>query len=128
MEASELRERLDSVWQRMLGREWDEPATNERYFAVIQEAHSRPELRSLFPYTSLTRLCFSRSSEHPYTDLPCVWFGSIGYLVQASAVPDEPVPLLLDLTDSEQAAVDALVHGLPVDRTAWVGPGPTPPR
>jgi hypothetical protein len=40
---------------------------------VIKAAMKRPELRQLFPYTSLTRLCFSRTTGYPFTnDCPMI--------------------------------------------------------
>ena len=35
--------------------------------AIVAEAATRPELRRLFPYTSLNRLCFSRCTGYPFT-------------------------------------------------------------
>jgi len=34
---------------------------------LIEAAMKRPQLRQLFPYTSLTRLCFSRTTGFPFT-------------------------------------------------------------
>lgn len=40
---------------------------------LIKAARKRPELRQLFPYTSLTRLCFSRTTGYPFTkDCPVI--------------------------------------------------------
>jgi hypothetical protein len=43
--------------------------SNKKYspIPVIKAAMKRPELRQLFPYTSLTRLCFSRTTGFPFT-------------------------------------------------------------
>jgi hypothetical protein len=39
---------------------------------LVLEAASRPELRRLLPFISLTYLCFSRTTGYPYThDCPC---------------------------------------------------------
>jgi hypothetical protein len=39
----------------------------------VQAAARRPELRQLFPYTSLNRFCFSRCTGYPFTrDTPLV--------------------------------------------------------
>lgn len=49
--------------------------SNRKYspIPVINAATKRPELRQLFPYTSLTRLCFSRTTGYPFTkDCPVV--------------------------------------------------------
>jgi hypothetical protein len=40
---------------------------------IVAEAATRPQLRQLFPFTSLNRLCFSRCTGYPYTrDTPHV--------------------------------------------------------
>jgi hypothetical protein len=40
---------------------------------LVVEAAKRPELRRLLPFTSLTNLCFSRTTGYPYTrDCPCM--------------------------------------------------------
>jgi hypothetical protein len=36
--------------------------------ALIEAARMRPELRQLFPFTSLAALCFSRTTGYPFTD------------------------------------------------------------
>ena len=48
---------------------------NRKYspIPVIKEAMKKPELRRLFPYTSLNRLCFSRTTGYPFThDCPII--------------------------------------------------------
>jgi hypothetical protein len=41
---------------------------------LVLEAAKRPELRRLLPFTSLTNLCFSRTTGYPYThDCPSAW-------------------------------------------------------
>lgn len=41
---------------------------------LVVEAAKRPELRRLLPFTSLTYLCFSRTTGYPYThDCPYAW-------------------------------------------------------
>jgi hypothetical protein len=41
---------------------------------LVLEAAKRPELRRLLPFTSLTYLCFSRTTGYPYThDCPGAW-------------------------------------------------------
>jgi hypothetical protein len=43
---------------------------------LVVEAAKRPELRRLLPFTSLTNLCFSRTTGYPYTrDCPCMAVG-----------------------------------------------------
>jgi len=49
--------------------------SNKKYspIPVIKAAMKKPELRQLFPYTSLTRLCFSRTTGYPFThDCPVI--------------------------------------------------------
>ncbi len=48
---------------------------NRKYspIPVIKAAMKKPELRQLFPYTSLIRLCFSRTTGYPFThDCPVI--------------------------------------------------------
>jgi len=48
---------------------------NKKYSPIplIKAAMKKPELRQLFPYTSLTRLCFSRTTGYPFThDCPII--------------------------------------------------------
>lgn len=53
---------------------------------LIEAAMKRPELRQLFPFTSLTALCFSRTTGYPFTkDCPSVVSQGNGkYVVHAS--------------------------------------------
>jgi hypothetical protein len=49
--------------------------SNRKYTPIplIKAAMKKPELRQLFPYTSLTRLCFSRTTGYPFThDCPFI--------------------------------------------------------
>ncbi len=49
--------------------------SNKKYspIPVIEAAMKRPELRQLSPYTSLNRLCFSRTTDYPFTnDCPMI--------------------------------------------------------
>lgn len=48
--------------------------TNEPWLVdVFEIASNTPELRQLFPFFSMWKLCFSRCTEWPYTyDLPCI--------------------------------------------------------
>jgi hypothetical protein len=53
---------------------------------LVLEAAKRPELRRLLPFTSLTNLCFSRTTGYPYThDCPSAWpLNGGGFRVTAS--------------------------------------------
>ena len=95
---------------------------------VIEAAFVTPELRALFPFTSLNRLCFSRCSHFPYTDdCSCIaaWPGK--YIVQAWwAATDEPPPELVRTTDLD-LAIRTVIDNLPPDRAAWLGDRDHPP-
>lgn len=89
---------------------------------VLAAAAAHPDLRRLFPFTSMNRLCFSRCSEYPYTfDCPCIAAGRGQYAVLATwAVGDEPAPVLAE-TDDPTEAVSVMVKHLPADRRVWIG-------
>jgi hypothetical protein len=76
--------------------------------AVVSAASNRPELRRLFPYTSLNRLCFSRCTGYPFTrDTPVVApAGPEGYRVYSSAGKD------LGCGSAEQV-LDIVIENLP---------------
>jgi hypothetical protein len=71
-------------------------------------ASARPELRQLFPFTSLNRFCFSRCTGYPYTtDTPYVWPQRDGsYNVYGRGEQ------LLGCGDAE-AAVELVIQNLP---------------
>jgi hypothetical protein len=75
---------------------------------IVREAATRPELRRLFPYTSLDRLCFSRCTGYPFTrDTPHIEPVAHGvYNVRS------PSGRLLGHGDAKMAA-DVLVANLP---------------
>ncbi len=58
--------------------------------AFVRRAYETPRLRQLFPFTSLSRFCFSRCTGYPYTtDCPIVWSTSAGrYTVSVPGVGD----------------------------------------
>jgi hypothetical protein len=95
---------------------------------VIESAFGTPELRALFPFISLNRLCFSRCSRFPFTDdCPCVAAWPDGYIVQASSlVTDEPAPELVRTTDLN-LAIRTVTDNLPPNRAAWLGDADHPP-
>jgi len=72
---------VDHQWESLLKR-WigiDERTgrSAESPTALIEVASKRPELRQLFPFTSLATLCFSRTTGYPFTD-DCPHAVSIG--------------------------------------------------
>lgn len=118
-----LETELRGRWQRQLDRvttgdTWVEQSLEP----VVTVAASDPDLRRLFPFTSLNRLCFSRCSAYPYTlDCPCIAAGHGRYVVLSTwAVGDEPAPVLAETDDASQA-VSVVVAHLPDDRTVWIG-------
>jgi hypothetical protein len=119
----EVRQALDARWAVEVhrvssGSNW----VDESLTPVIVAAAADPDLRALFPFTSMNRLCFSRCSKYPYTlDCPCISANRGHYEVLATwAVSDEPAPVLLETTDVAEA-VAAVVEHLPSDRRAWLG-------
>jgi Family of unknown function (DUF6193) len=95
---------------------------------VIKAAFVAPELRALFPFTSLNRLCFSRCSYYPYTDdCPCIAAWPNEYIVQAWwTATDEPPPELVHTTDLD-LAITTVIDNLPPNRAAWLGDADHPP-
>jgi hypothetical protein len=52
----------------------DKPSHLDGLLPVVLEAAKRPELRRLLPFTSMNRLCFSRTTGYPYSyDCPLAW-------------------------------------------------------
>lgn len=76
--------------------------------AVVWAASARPELRRLFPFTSLNRLCFSRCTGYPFTrDTPVVVPSGGGrYRVVSSAGKDLG-------SGSVEEALDIVIKHLP---------------
>jgi hypothetical protein len=105
-------EEVERRWQRYLSN----PAMLYGIEALgdfIKAAAARPELRQLFPYTSLHTFCFSRCTGFPYTeDTPRVTPSRDGYVVRLAKSALDPRPLLLGRGDAETAA-DLVVKHLP---------------
>jgi Family of unknown function (DUF6193) len=60
----------EEVWKSYLGTIADDLPELERFVALAAQV---PQLRQLFPYTSMNRFCFSRCTGYPYTsDTPIV--------------------------------------------------------
>ena len=108
-----MTESVELAWQRMIKRcsEW----TDERYekwvAVVVLEAAAHPELRALYPYTSLHSLCFGRTPYPWSDDLPRIWAKDGQYSVDARQVDEDLGELLF--TDDPEAAVQAVVDYLP---------------
>lgn len=118
-----LEAELRGRWQQQL----DRAATGDTWVdqslePVVAAAATDPDLRRLFPFKSLNRLCFSRCSAYPYTlDCPCIAAGRGRYVVlSTSAVGDEPAPVLAETDDASQAVANVVAH-LPDERTVWIG-------
>jgi hypothetical protein len=116
---------LDYQWRR-LGTVLAE--TLPELVPLLEEAVRRPELRKLFPYTNLNRLCFSRTTGAPYTkDCPFAQPMPGGRFVvmthdhdekEQDTIPDDvrtavlgPVHILGEGNASEAAQL--IVEGLP---------------
>ena len=76
--AHEAGRAVEHQWEALLNR-WSEDQRRRPEAAhysvpqLITAARERPELRQLFPFTSLYRLCFSRTTGYPFTyDCPSV--------------------------------------------------------
>ena len=59
---------VEYTWQQYLNADYENP---DGLTELVRIAAAAPELRQLFPFTSMYRLCFSRCTGYPYTnDLP----------------------------------------------------------
>jgi hypothetical protein len=69
--AHEAGQAVEYEWESLLNRltELEEDMSDESISLrpLIEAARRRPELRQLFPYMSLDRLCFSRTTGYPFT-------------------------------------------------------------
>ncbi|HZS09533.1 MAG TPA: DUF6193 family natural product biosynthesis protein [Blastocatellia bacterium] len=67
--AHEAGELVDLQWRRLLDSwkndKWELAASVAE---LIEVASHHPELRQLYPFTSLTRVCFSRTTGYPFAD------------------------------------------------------------
>ena len=87
----------------------DPPSHLSRLLPLVLEAAKRPALRRLLPFTSLSRLCFSRTTGYPYSyDCPLAWPLKGGLFCVASADGQT----VLGEGDAAQAA-DLLAANLP---------------
>ena len=89
---------------------------------VSAAAAANPELRRLFPFTAMTRLCFSRCSAFPYTtDCPCIAVDGDRYSVLSSwTVADLPAHRWAEVDNPVDAVAVAVTH-LPSARYVWIG-------
>ncbi len=61
---------VERAWENLLAQfsAYPEGAMMSIVFPLIEEASRRKRLRQLLPYTSLSRLCFSRTTGYPFTN------------------------------------------------------------
>ncbi len=96
---------------------------------IVAAAAADPVLQRLFPFTSLNRLCFSRSSKYPYTfDCPCIAAnreqhaadrGRYTVLATWEHSLIATAPILAE-TDDPIVAVSVVVKHLPADPSVWI--------
>jgi len=120
----DVAQRLRAAWDE--AKHWyddDKSWVGDALRPVITAANARSELRGLFPFTSLNRLCFSRCSEYPYTeDCACIAAKDGEYVVQATwTVSDAPAAELSAVTRDLDVAIQAMIDNLPHDTTVWIG-------
>jgi Family of unknown function (DUF6193) len=80
-----------------------------RLIPLVSEATKRPELRQLKPFTSLHRLCFSRTTAFPWVQVDCIAWPLANGLSRITSIDGKRV---LGEGDAVQAA-DILVANLP---------------
>lgn len=101
---------VDERWRSLEG--WlksDDNPLGENLLPLFLEAAKRPELRQLFPFTSLHILCFSRTTGYPFShDCPIVFCPEAGFFTVMSS--DQKT--VLGEGDAKRAA-DILVANLP---------------
>ena len=87
----------------------DKPSHLDGLLPLVLEAAKRPELRRLLPFTSMNRLCFSRTTGYPYSyDCPLAWPVK-GGIFRIAAADEQTV-----LGEGDAAgAADLLVASLP---------------
>jgi hypothetical protein len=95
---------------------------------VAMLAHRDPRLGRLFPFTALFFLCFSRSSDHPFTnDCPAIGVDRDGiYRVMATAYPipfpDGDWPAISGELSDPQEAIAIASRALPPSASiVWIG-------
>lgn len=121
--ADELVRTLRARWDELLSRcDDDQSWVGQALRPVIAAASASSQLRALFPFTSLNRLCFSRCSDYPYTgDCPCIVATAGDYVVLATwFVSDEPAPELLTTTDLDEA-ISTVVEHVAARPAPWLG-------
>jgi hypothetical protein len=87
----------------------EEPGIIRQLAPLVSEAAKRPQLRQLKPFTSMHRLCFSRTTAFPWVQVDCIaWpIGNGRFLIKS--LDDTRI---LGEGDAAQAA-DILVANLP---------------
>jgi hypothetical protein len=88
---------VEQAWQRTLAKLGEEPPDSVmgRLLPLVRACAGRPRLRALMPYTSLDRLCLSRTTGYPYASAcpPVSPTGANRFRIHAStarAVSPEP--------------------------------------
>jgi hypothetical protein len=101
---------VDARWRELEGRlESDLNHPKERLLPLFLEAAKRPELRQLFPFTSVGFLCFSRKTAYPFShDCPIAFCREAGFFI-VMAIDQKTI---LGEGDAQQAA-DIIVANLP---------------
>ena len=114
--AHEAGRAVEYQWEALLNR-WTEderrrPDADHSLPRLIATARERPQLRQLFPFTSLYRLCFSRTTGYPFTnDCPSVapiGDGRFRVYAETSIHSDEVIG-----EGNLEEALDLLVANLP---------------
>jgi hypothetical protein len=66
--AHEAGQAVEYQWESLLKSWEDTPDPSMSPKPLIEAARKRPELRQRFPFTSLHKLCFSRTTGYPFTN------------------------------------------------------------
>jgi hypothetical protein len=110
-EAHEAGTLVEQQWQELLKR-WED--SDKQYGGVlsptplIRGAMLRPELRQLYPYTSLYRLRFSRTTGFPFTN-DCPYAEPLGNGLYRASLPAYGVAQMREPETVSQEAVDEVL-------------------
>ena len=86
------------------------PPEKRQLLLLVSEAAKRPQLRQLLPFTSMYRLCFSRTTGFPWVQVDCIAWPTTNRLFRITSINGSRV--LLGEGDAVEAA-DTLVANLP---------------
>ena len=103
-------------WEQLAAQARDEKLFGggyDRPFLVLIEASRETALRRLFPFTSMARLCFARSSTWPFQDIQSatVEFSRDGRYIVRSGGPypaDRDPPVALETADAAAAVASVI--------------------